>query len=129
MNNSVDNPDTGILKFALPQNGRLKMNLNVKNAIQTELLHRLKAAWVLAETDVECKTGRGVFLLDVALHTGSFIYGHISINGGPSHKSAMAKFGIETKHCTTIEDIEDCIAWATARQEEHCLSQAVQMVA
>ena len=129
VNNPVDNSVDNYLKLALPQNGRMKMEINTRLEIKNELLARLKLAWVLAEADVMCETGAGALVLDIALQTNSFIYGNISIDSSPAQCQVMQKYKIEHKTCETIEDIDDCVAWAIDLQERHCRSQAVQMVA
>jgi len=105
------------------------MRKSMKHAIKEYLMARLEDAWVLCSADVECDSGSAGYMLDISLHTGQFIYGGINIGSYSGVKNALRKFGIEQKTCRSIEDIDDCVAWAVHLQEIHMLSKAVSMVA
>ena len=105
------------------------MNAKFKIVLQAELLNRLHAAMIASSVDVMCNTGKGTYSLDVALHTGQFIYGNIAVCERLVPEEVIRKFGIEQIDCNSIEDIEDCVTWAEMLQSKHMVAHTVSMVA
>lgn len=108
------------------------MNINIEKAIQAELYLKLKGAWVQCSLDVPCNTGKDEFKLDVALHTDSFIFGWIDVNGisVPGRTDSIIKrYGMEQITCSSMSDIRRCVRWARGLQERYIHSQVVSMVA
>jgi hypothetical protein len=129
VDNSVDNYFVENSEFVLSRFRRNKMTSNVKSLIQAELLNRLQIASVQAGMDVVCDFGKGGYSLDIALHTDHFIYGSIAICDASVPAEVVSRFGIKQIVCHTIEDIEDCVAWAISLQNKHMVSQTFCMVA
>lgn len=105
------------------------MKDNLKLTVQAELMQRLHNNLILADANVECDSGKGNYLLDVALHTGHFIYGNITVCEQRVPVEVMHKFGIEQFNCKSFEDIDACVEWAKQMQSKHMVSQTVSMVA
>lgn len=98
------------------------MDFTTKNDFQKELKSRLEAEWVLSTIDLEVTDARGqVHLFDLALHTGEYVFGRITV--GPLSRARLD--GVKEKRCTRIEDIDQCISWAVTLQEMHCRSRVV----
>ena len=108
------------------------MSINAKKALQAELYHALKGAWVQCSLDVPCNTGAEKFTLDVALHTDSFIFGWIDVSDLPTPgrtELIAKKYGMEQFHCSSMSDVKACVKWAKEIQERYVRSQVVMKVA
>ncbi len=98
------------------------MKFITKNDFQDELRSRLNDKWVLSTADLEVTDSRGqVHLFDVALHTGDYVFGRITV--GPLSRARLP--GVKEKRCTRIEDIDQCISWAVTLQEMSCRRKVV----
>jgi hypothetical protein len=99
------------------------MNGITKQDIQRELQSQLENNWVLSKLDLEVIDAKGqAHLFDVALHTGEFVFGRITI--GPLSRARLD--GVTEKRCLRIEDIHGCVRWAATLQEIHCRNNAIR---
>jgi len=102
------------------------MDVFEKQDIQAELVKQLEKLWVLAKADLEVTDKHGnVLVLDIALHTGDFMYGRITV--GSLTRAPLDN--VEEIQCTSMEDIDRVVYLAVEMQERHCRSKVVRMVA
>lgn len=99
------------------------MSINSKNEVQSALYQRLQAEQVPCDLDVACNELR----LDVALHTGEYIYGCINVTSKPT--SPVIRHGLQTLNCSSIEEVENAVTWAKLLNNKHKGSQPVEMLA
>jgi len=97
------------------------MNTTLRQDIQNKLKSQLESKWVLSTLDLEVIDAKGqAHLFDVALHTGEFVFGRITIG----RLSRARLDGVMEKTCTSIYDVESCVTWAMTLQERHCHSRS-----
>ncbi len=108
------------------------MNSNMKKAIQAELYHQLKLAWVLCSLDVACGEGAAAYTMDVTVETRSFIFGRIAVQDALPDKDArsvLKRYGIEARVCSSMDEIPGCVKWAVRLQEKYVHCHAKRLVA
>ena len=91
--------------------------------VQAALYQRLVAEDVPCDLNVACNELR----LDVALHTGEYIYGCINVTDKAN--SPVIRNSIEVLNCASIEEVEECVIWAKLLNAKHKGSQPAIMLA
>jgi len=128
MTKPVDNFFGNTHKIVLSQIQKVNEVEVSATTLKTELCNRLRKFWVMCSVDVECSAPGGSLILDVAVHTHSFIFGSFCIEPGKS--GAMPKRnGIESRYCGSLNDINECVAWAVDLQERYMHCHSVRAVA
>ena len=98
------------------------MSVFEKQDIQNELKTMLEKAWVLSTIDLIVTDHKGQdHTLDLALHTGEFVFGRITIGS----LSNVILPGIKEIQCKSRYEIEHIVSLAIEMQDKHCRSRVV----
>lgn len=99
------------------------MNIFDKQDIQNELKSKLESEWVLSTIDLEVIDKHNqAHVLDIALHTGEFVFGRITV--GSLTRAILD--GVDEIQCTSFEGVGRCVEIAVAMQERHCRSRVIR---